>query len=147
MASKILAAFEDGVFCDAFSFSLVSPNCPFSSSLPELLPSSLCFAVISFPSPIVHVRPCNFRCLIYISGSFVWMRLNFSPSCSKAQGSNSGPDRLCLTDMFCDFSHFDPQSCLIVQYIVPRPFNSTSFPVPTSLLVLSLHAVGCNPTY
>ena len=95
-------AFEDGVFCDVFyfSFSLVSPNCPFSSSLPELLPSSLCFAVISFPSSIVHVRPYNFRCLIYISGSFVWMRLNFSPSCSKAQGPNSGPDRLCFTDIF-----------------------------------------------
>jgi hypothetical protein len=94
------SAFEDGVFRDVISFFLVSPNCPFSSSLPELLPSSLCFAVISFPSSIVHVRPCNFRGLICISGNFVWMRLNFSPSCLKAQGSNSGSDHLCFTDIF-----------------------------------------------
>jgi hypothetical protein len=36
---------------------------------------------------------------------------------------------------------------LIVQYIVPRLLNSMSFPVPTSLMVLSFHAVGCNRTY
>ena len=63
------AAFDDAVFPDVFSLPLVSPNFPLSSPT-ELLPSALCFAVISFPSSIIHVHPHNFRCLIYISGSW-----------------------------------------------------------------------------
>jgi len=36
-------------------------------------------------------------------GILVWLRLNFSPSCSKAQSSNSDPDRLCLPTFFVIF--------------------------------------------
>jgi hypothetical protein len=147
----VTAAFDAGVFCDFFTFSLVL-------LIFHVVAQRLYYFRLHYVSLISVSHPPLFMSVPITSGvwfisvevgSFVWMRLNFSPSCSKAQSSNCGPDSPCLPTFFFfgDFSQINRQSCVIVQYSVPLTFNSMSFPVPASLLILSFHAVGCNPTY